>query len=280
MINEAVKYYSLNELWKNIKKLSPKRRYIAGGSDIVISHHYDDLNTDLLVDISDIKELNIVKETSDSVFIGAAVKISEFKKNNIIKRYIPALYECVDYYASPSVRNIATLGGNLVNSSPCADGVLALVASGAKVVRNLYGKQKISDIFDVIIGPKKTSLKRDELIEGFIVPKWEHRAVFLKMMPRKIFGISKAGLCVCANLKGNLFKDIRISASSVGPAVIDCKKTSRFLTDKEITKDIINKARDIISAEISPIDDHRSTADYRREITAVFLQRAIEKFVV
>lgn len=280
MISEAVKYYSLDELWNNIKMLSPKRRYIAGGSDIVISHRYNDLNADLLVDISDIKELNIVKENFDSVFIGSAVKISEFQKNSIVKRYVPALYECVDMYASPSVRNIATLGGNLVNSSLCADGVLALVASGARVVRNLYGKRRLSDIFDVIIGPKKTSLKKDEIVEGFIVPKWEHKAVFFKMMPRKIFGISKAGLCVCANLKGNLFKDIRISASSVGPTVIDCKKTSKFLTDKEITDDIIDKAKDIISAEISPIDDHRSTAEYRKEITAVFLQKAIKKLLV
>jgi CO/xanthine dehydrogenase FAD-binding subunit len=280
MINEAVKYYSLNELWNGIKKLPEKRRYIAGGSDMVISHHYDDVDADALVDISDIKELRVIKESRNSVFIGAGVRISELAESSIIKKHIPALYKCVDFYASPSVRNIATLGGNLVNSSPCADGVLALVASGAMVMTNLYGRRKISEISDIVVGPKKTSLKTDELVEGFIVPEWEHEAAFFKMMPRKIFGISKAGLCVCADVKKYSFKKIRISVSSVGPVIINCHKTEGFLVGKKITDELVEQAKEIIRDEISPIDDHRSTADYRSEIIGVFLERAVKSLSV
>jgi carbon-monoxide dehydrogenase medium subunit len=275
MIIKAEKFYSLSDLWKNIKNLPQKRKYICGGTDIAISLKYDNLDIDCLVDISDIKELSLIKKEKNHIFIGAGVKISEFENSEIIKKYVPALYQSVKYYASPTIRNIATLGGNLANASPCADGVLALLASRAKAVLNLYGKRRICEIKDIFIGPKKTSLKKDELIEGFMVPIWSHKAVFLKSIPRKIFGISKAGLCVCADIKNGEIRDISVSASSVGPTVLICSKTEIFLKGKEINDKILEESYNIIKREVSPINDHRSVAEYRKEIIGVFLKRAI-----
>ncbi len=279
MIKSAFKFYKLQELFKNLKKLPSKRKYIAGGSDLVISLRTGTMDVDCLVDISDIKELNLIKENDNSIFVGSCIRISELEKNFIIKKYIPALFECVKYYASPSIRNVATIGGNLANASPCADGVLALVASKAKLVLNLYGEKRTVFISEILKGPKKTSLKKDELIEGFIIPKWNHKAVFLKIMGRKNFGISKVGLCVCADVKGNLIKDINISASSVYWRVVECKKTSEFLRGKEINEKVIHYSQNLILSEISPIKDHRSTDEYRRELISVLVKRALLKLI-
>lgn len=275
MIERAVKFYSLKDLWKNIKTLPENRKYISGGTDITLSLKHGIVNPLCLIDISDIKELTQIKKQGRSVFIGSSVKISEFEKNDIIKKYVPSLYQSVKYYACPTVRNIATLGGNVANASPCADGALALVSARAKAVLNLYGRKRICSVKDIFIGPKKTLLKKDEIIEHFIIPVWSN-SVFLKSIPRKIFGISKAGLCVCAEFKKDFISDISIAASSVGPNVIDCAKTAQFLKGKKITEDITTKAKEIIKTEISPITDHRSTSKYRKEITGVFLKRALD----
>lgn len=279
MIKNAVKYYSLEDLWNNIKKLGDKRMYIAGGTDFVITHYYNGIDLDCIVDISDIKELLLIKESKKDIFVGACVKISELSRNNIIKKYIPALIKSIDYYASHSIRNIATLGGNLANGSPCADGVMALMASRAKVVLNLYNKRRIVDIYDIFVGPKKVLLKKDELIEGFLVPKWEHKSFFIKSMPRKIFGISKAGLCLCIDIKNNIIKDVSIACSSVGPKVLLAKKTMDYLKGKKLNGKVINEASKIILNDISPIDDHRSNADYRKHIISVYTKRALESFL-
>ncbi|MEF3279497.1 MAG: FAD binding domain-containing protein [Elusimicrobiota bacterium] len=279
MILKVKKYYLLKDLFLNIKKLPSSRMYIAGGSDISVLIKNSNINAECLIDISDIKELNIIKKEGDSIFIGSAVKIAELEKNSLIKRFAPALYECVSYYASPSIRNIATLGGNLANASPCADGVLALMALRAKAVLNLYGKRRICKVDDILVRPKKTLLKKDELIEGFIVDKFFEKSVFIKTIGRKAFGIAKAGICVCLNLDGSIVKDINIAVSSVAPTVKSCIETSKFLTGKKLTQDLIISAMDIIKKEIAPIDDHRSEADYRKEITGVMLKRALLRFI-
>lgn len=275
MIKEAAKYYNLKELWNNLSRHPENRVFIAGGSDLTISLKKGSVKTDCLVDISDIKELSLIEDRDDHIFVGAGVKISEFKKNDLVKKYFPAMLEAIRYFASPSIRNTATLGGNLANSSPSADGVLALVASRAVAVLNYYNQRKNSDIKDIFLGPKKNSLKKDELIEGFLIPKWEHRALFFKSMARKIFGISKAGLCICLNQKNGFIKDISIAVSSVAPVVKRCFETESFLKDKKIDLSVIEFAMGIISDEVSPITDHRSTNDYRREIIKVFLKRAL-----
>lgn len=276
MIKKAVKYYSLKELWKNINKLPSNRKYISGGTDLVLVKHYAKIDIDCIIDISDVKELKIVKEDKKNIFIGSAVKISELE-NRVIEKYVPALYKSIKYFASPTLRNLATLGGNIANASPSADGVCALVASKAKAVLNLKGRKRILDVKDIAVGPKKTILKKDEIIEGIIIPKWQHKAVFFKMMPRKLFGIAKAGLCLCADIKSDVIKDIKIALSSVAPKVIEAEKTQNFLKGKKIDSALIDKASEIIKTEISPIDDHRSTGEYRKKIISVYLRRAFKE---
>jgi len=274
------KYYTLKELWKNIDKLPSKRKYLAGGTDISISNNYGNENFECLIDISDILELNKIKENKKDIFIGSAVKISQLEENSLIKKHFPALIETIIYYASPSIRNMATLGGNYANASPCADGVCSLAASRAKVILNLKNKKRILPVLTILKGPKLIDLKRDEIIEGFILPKWDHKALFYKMMPRKLFGISKASLCICYQMKDGILVDLTISLASVAPTIILAEKTAEFLRGKKISIENINKAIDIIKTEIKPIDDIRSNLEYRKEIISVFLKRGLSKIIM
>lgn len=268
------KYYSLKDLWETLSSLDKSRRYLAGGTDLLA---YGEDNSRLWIDISDIKELSYIEERSKEIFIGACVKISQLEKNPLIKKWAPALSESVQYYACPSIRNLATIGGNYANASPCADGVLAMAAMDAKVILNLKGKRRVLPLLSIIKGPKKIDLKKDELVEGFLIAKKKREALFFKMMSRKRFGISKAGMCICYRRKKNVLKEVAISFSSVAPCVIRAAKTEKFLKNKIITSRLKSQLCETIKDEINPIDDIRSDADYRTDIVSVFLERALEK---
>lgn len=279
MPETIVKFYSLGELWKNLPNLPGSRKYVAGGTDMMPVFNRGAEKTGCWIDISDIRELKAVKENGKEVFIGAGVKISELESNPSVKKHVSSLIRCVPFFASPSLRNMATLGGNLANASPCADGVCALAASRARVLLNLKGRRRILPVLSVLKGPKKTSLKKDEIVEGFLVPKWTHKAVFFKLMPRRLFGISKASLCLCAQVRKGQLADLEIALASVAPVVRSSRKTGSFLKNKELNAGVLKKARELIKTEISPITDIRSEADYRREMTAVFLERALKSVV-
>lgn len=274
----AVKVKSLKDLWNNLKNIRERVVYIAGGTDVVLKINKDFSNF-VIVDISDVKEMNIIEKRGDSIFVGGAVKINDLIRSPLIKRYAQPLYKSADYYASYSIRNMATLGGNLANASPCADGVLALCALKAKAVLNLYGKRRSVDVEEVIIGVKKTILKEREIIEGFILPAEIKKTAYIKIMPRKTFGIAKAALCISAYSDNGFLYDVRVVCSSVGPRIIFARNVSDYLEGKKITDEVIERAKEIIKTEITPITDHRSTSDYRVHVTSVMLERAVHQIL-
>lgn len=273
MIEEVFIARDLKELWRRLRGFKGKVRYIAGGTDLV--PNIDNIDVDMLVDISRVKELCKIELDKDFIFIGGGVKISELEISRIVKKYLPALYKAIRYYATPAIRNLATLGGNLANASPSADGVLALMALSAKVVLNLYNRRRILPIEDVVCDVKKTILREREIIEGFLVPVANKKASFIKIMPRNLFGIAKVGLCISADVKDGFFYNVRIACSSVAPKVILATNTALYLEGKKITNEVIERAKSIILSEISPITDHRSTKEYREAIIGVIFERAV-----
>ncbi|MCX7641701.1 MAG: FAD binding domain-containing protein [Elusimicrobiales bacterium] len=275
MIKEAIIPKNLSELWKKTKYFKGNICYIAGGTDIVPLLREENKDIDLIVDINNIEEINIIEIRGNFLFIGSAVKISELFKSSYIKRYANGLFKAIEYYASPSIRNIATLGGNLANASPCADGVLALVSCDAKVILNLQNRKRILSIEDVVCGVRKTVLQPNELIEGFLIPLREKKSSFKKIMPRTLFGIAKAGLCMTTYNNDGVFYDVKIACSSVAPKIIVALKTSLYLESKKINLSVIENAKKLILQEISPITDHRSTKQYRLHVISVMLENAI-----
>ena len=229
------------------------------------------------VDISALSELRSVRETENSVFIGAAVKISEIENSPKARRWLPALIASIPHFASPSLRNMATLGGNAANASPCADGVCALVSERASVWLELKGKKRKIPLSSLFLGPKKTALKKDELIIAFEIPKWKHNASYQKLGPRSYFGISKVAVAVSAEIKSGAAVKVIIALASVGPVAVCAVKTSAFLAGKRLTGEVIAKAAEIVKTEVSPITDTRSEADYRREMCGVLVSRALQR---
>ncbi|MCX5786631.1 MAG: FAD binding domain-containing protein [Elusimicrobia bacterium] len=268
---------NLRELWKIIPALPLKRKYLAGGTDLVNISNAGSDDSDCWLDISSLGELRGIKETKKSVFIGAAVKISEIENSPLALRWLPALIASIPHFASPSLRNMATLGGNAANASPCADGVCALVSERALVCLELKGQKRKMPLSGLFLGPKKTALKKDEIITGFEIPKWKHTAAYQKLGPRSYFGISKVAVAVSAEIKTGAAGKVSIALASVGPVMVYAAKTSAFLSGKRLAAEVIAKAAELVKTEVNPITDTRSEADYRREMCGVLVSRALQK---
>ena len=270
-----VKPSSLKELWKTLPGLPADRKYLAGGTDLVTAANAGADNASCWLDIGGLPELAVIKETANTLFIGSGVKLSAIQASSAVRKWCPVLYAALPHFASPSLRNMATLGGNAANGSPCADGVCALVAEGANVCLELKGKKRTLPLAELFLGPKRTALKKDELITGFTVSKRKRAGAYLKLGPRSYFGISKAAVAVSAQLSGGKVIKASVALGSVAPVPLRAAKTSAWLAGKELSAQTARAAAGLVKKEVSPITDARSEAGYRREMCGVLLERAL-----
>ncbi|MEI7480901.1 MAG: xanthine dehydrogenase family protein subunit M [Elusimicrobiota bacterium] len=275
-----VKPATLKELWLLPPSHGGSRKYLAGGTDLVSGANAGLDASRVWVDISDIKELKGIRETKTSLIIGSGVKISELGGSELISRWLPALRSAIPHFASPSLRNMATIGGNAATASPCADGACALCAERADVWLELRGKKRKIPLRNFFSGPKQTVLRRDELITAFEVPKWKHSGAYLKLGPRAYFGIAKASVAVALELDGEKVRSASIALASVAPVPLMAVKTANYLTGRVLNKENARTAAALVKTEVSPITDARSEAAYRREMSGVLLERALNSMIL
>jgi carbon-monoxide dehydrogenase medium subunit len=267
---------SLAELWRILPSLPRDRRYLGGGTDLMIAAAHGRAG-DCWVDVSGLKELKVFRETASSVFIGAGLTIAELAEKPQVKKWLPALALCAPHYASPSLRNMATIGGNAANGSPCADGVCALLSEKAEVILGLKGAKRKIPLHSFFLAPKRTALKKDELILGFEVPKWRHVSAYEKLGPRSYFGISKVSVCVSAEISGGIVKEAVIACASVAPVPLIARRAAEFLYGRRLDEGTISEAAALAESEASPITDTRSEAGYRKAMVRVLAVRALVK---
>ena len=194
-------------------KLSPNVRILAGGTDYLVDlkHAADVPKT--VMDISRLPELKGIDEVDDGLRIGAGVTHTEIMQNPLIKKYAPAMIHAAHTIGAVQTRNLGTIGGNLVTCVPSMDSGPTLVALDAEV--NIAGKdgaRRIS-LTDLFVGPRKTSLKSNELLTEIIITKSSlgKPANFYKFGLRKGQALALVNAASSLWVKGGCFKDLRIS---------------------------------------------------------------------
>lgn len=254
--------------------------FLAGGTDLVVQLKENKLpQIKNIVDLSALTQLRGIKEDKKNAYIGALTKISDIQNSDIIKKYFPALAAAACCLGSKQIRNLATIGGNLVNASPIGDTLPSLFVYGAKIVTTNGKNKKIIPIEKFITGYRKTVLKQGEIVKEIILPKtMNYFSFFKKAGQRKAVVMSKASIALNGLKISGKIKDIKIAAGSVGPRVLRAKKTENFLRGKILQNETIINAVNILAREITPITDVRSTAEYRTHISGEFLKEALCEF--
>jgi len=247
-------------------------RILAGGTDLLVKMKTIDLKTDYLINIKNIPELNFI-DTSYGLKIGAAVSLSHVERIGKVKERYPALYKGIKFMAVIAVRNMGTIAGNICNASPAADTVPPLIAYGAEVKLVSKRGERTVLVEDFITGVGKTVIEADEIITQVNIPEVNQNSgsAFSKKGRIKA-DIAKINLAVYLERKDNFCKECRIVLGSVAAKAIRVKDAEGLLKGQTVSTSLINKIAKKASEEIKPIDDIRSSVEYRTEMARVMVE--------
>jgi len=239
------------------------RTPVAGATDVYVALNFGTFAPRSFLDIWSLDDLRLIWTHGDTLVIGALATYTELIQSHIVGERVPMLVEASRQVGGVQIQNRGTLGGNIANGSPAADGVPVLSACDAVVVlRSVDGERRVS-INEFYTGYRKTVMKPDELITAIEIPPVKGKQWFRKVGTRAAQAISKI---VMAAVRA---PSPRISLGSVAPTVVRVPRTEAALAAGAL----IEEAAEILGGEIAPIDDVRSTADYRRRVSQNLLRR-------
>jgi CO/xanthine dehydrogenase FAD-binding subunit len=238
---------------------------IAGGTDVMVQYAAGKLPARKLVSIWNLPELRCIDVLSNEIRIGAGSTYTNLREHGIIGREFPMLANAASWTGGIANQNRGTLGGNIVNASPAADSLPALLAYDAELILVSARGERRLPYRDFHTGYKKTRLAADELIRAICLRR--NFAGYLsytrKVGARNAQAISKVCVAALGRVAGGVIEEVRIAIGSVAPFPLRLAETERLVEGKQIEPSLLALAMKTAIAEISPIDDIRSTAKYR-----------------
>lgn len=252
---------------------------VAGGTDVLPAHVGRSL-PERVLDISGIDELRGVEVGSDIVRIGALTTWSEIRSHPGLPEALRGLQVAAGTIGARQVQNAGTVGGNLCNASPAADGVPPLLTLDASVkLASVQGKRRLS-LSDFLLGPRQTALQPGELLTAveIPVPPADGVAGFSKLGSRAHLVISIVSVASLVRLSpAGTVEDIRLAVASCAPTGKRLSKLERDLRGEELSESLVDQIGPQDLVELSPIDDIRGSAEYRREACVVMVRRLLMK---
>lgn len=250
----------------------------AGGTDLMVLLEAGKLPHKNYVNIWNLPELRGIEVTDNHVSLGALTTYTEVQQSEVLRAEFPMLCQAASETGGLAIQNRGTLGGNIVNASPAADSPPALLVYEAELeLISKEGSRRIPyDKFH--LGYKQMDIRPNELLRAVQLPRSTKQRThyYRKVGTRKAQAISKVCFAATATIWGNRINDVRVALGSVAPTPIRCPQTENALLGKVIEADTLNAARAALSKDISPIDDLRSTRDYRLRVSLNLLTDFLE----
>lgn len=257
---------------------------IAGGTDLMVQHRREGgvapRFEEPLLFLNKIEALKTLKTNEDKIVIGAGVLLNELVNNSHLP-YI--IRETARQMAAVTTRNVATIGGNICNASPAADTLPFLYAANATLVLQSADKRRAIPVEEFITGPGQSCLQSDELLIEVQIPRNDFDVeYFRKVGTRKAMALSKISFAGLAVFSEGKLSDVRIVLGAVAPKVVRDKaleNSLKGLTKQEI-KEKIPEIRNGYAKHIRPIDDARSSKEYRKAVSLDLIEVFIEEHVL
>jgi CO/xanthine dehydrogenase FAD-binding subunit len=246
----------------------------AGGTDLMVLFEAGRLAHRKFFSIWHLPELRGVEERAEHITLGALTTYTQVQKNEILKREFPMLCQAAGETGGLAIQNRGTLGGNIANASPAADSPPALLVYDAELeLVSARGARWVA-YKDFHTGYKQMILEADELVRRIRLPRTtnELKHYYRKVGTRRAQAISKVCFAAAARVEGEVIRGARIALGSVAPTVVRCVKTEAILENRQLDAETTKAAQAELAREIAPIDDIRSTADYRLRVTLNLLE--------
>ncbi|MFC1784829.1 FAD binding domain-containing protein [Candidatus Neomarinimicrobiota bacterium] len=237
----------------------------AGGTDFIPRYECGKILPDAIIDLKKLPDFIGIKKVDGNVVIGAGTTIEDIKNSNLIKKYFNALWQTTTDFGSVQIRNRATIGGNICNASPAGDTLPALYAFNAKLLlRNKNGERTIP-IDEFILSPGKTKIGNGEILQAVTLPQTSSKSIFYKLGLREAMAISVINFAIV-----HVNKELIIALGAVAPTIIKITGLENLTIDQILEK---------VDSAISPIDDIRATANYRRKALQNMLRFELSKII-
>lgn len=257
-------------------------RVLAGGTDLIVDMKIERLPTTAVVNIKRIPGLTGIEDLGEATRIGALTKVTEVEDSVLVQKRHPALAEAASILASPPVRALATIGGNVGRASPASDLGPPLIVSGALArIEGTAGRREVL-VEDLYTGPGQTSLACSDIITDLIIP--EPPAGFgsahVKLGKRGSgTDIAMAGASASLIIRKGVVEDCKIALASLGPTPFRATLAEESLRGAAPTEESLSKAAGAAALQAAPIGDIRASASYRTTLARVLTLRALRAAV-
>jgi putative cofactor-binding repeat protein len=252
---------------------------IAGGTDVMVQYAAGKLSARKLLSIWNLPELRRIEFLPDELQIGAGCTYTDLREHKVVRRELPLLAAAAQWTGGIANQNRGTIGGNIVNASPAADSLPALLVYEAELILVSVRGERRLPYLSFHTGYKKTQLLPDELIRAVCMPLRFSSYVShaRKVGARNAQAISKVCVAALGLLNGGVVEDVRIALGSVAPVPLRLIETERTIRGKAIAPGLLSFAKRAAIAEIRPIDDIRSTARYRAAVAGNLIVEFLER---
>jgi len=280
MWTEFINATSLEQVIRILAEQGATARIVAGGTDLILElERGARTGIETVIDISRIPNLDQLSLDEDGVIhLGALVTHNQCAASKLLREKAYPLARAAWEVGAPQIRNRGTVAGNLITASPANDTITPLMALDATVtLQSTRGTRQVK-LADFYTGVRKTVMQPDEILVeiSFKGLDASQKGTFVKVALRRAQAISVINIGIVLTLEAATVKKAAITLGAVAPTIIHAPEAESFLVGKELSDEVIARAAELAREAAKPIDDIRSSADYRREMVRVFTMRGLK----
>jgi CO/xanthine dehydrogenase FAD-binding subunit len=255
-------------------------RPLAGGTDLMVPFAAGRLADTRFLSLQRLDSLRAIRTDPDGISFGALVTYTDLLRHPYVQQHLPNLVQSATVTGAVAIQNRGTLGGNLVNGSPAADTPPSLLAYAAQVELTGLGGSRWVPVEAFHTGYKQTVMAPDELLTRIRVPQPPPGFHFYrKVGTRAAQAVAKVCLAAYARVEAGIVREFRVGLGSVAPVPIRARAAEAAILGQPLERLPLAAARAALMADISPIDDIRSTARYRRTVAGNVLVQALTELI-
>jgi len=278
LIQGFIRPTELREACSILAQVECRTAILAGGTDLMprFNTRRPGFRPDLLVYLGGL-HLDYIRVEGQTLVIGTCTTHEAIADSSDVRNHAPLLGKACSEIGSLAIRNAGTIGGNVCNGAPYADGTTALMALDASMVIASESGDRTVKVEDFVTTPFNTYLKRGMIVKEFLIPLMlpEHKWGWLKQGQRRGSSISVASVAVRMKMNDRICSDARICCGAVAPTPFVSKTAPAIVEGKPLSEDLAAKAGAAVSEEADPQDDSRASAWYRKKIVGVLVKRTL-----
>lgn len=262
-----------------LKQYLTNSLFLAGGTDLILKIRKNEIATKYLIDLNIIDDLKVISINELYIEIGSMVTFSEIRENSIIKKYLNSLIECAQTMGSPQIRNMATIGGNIINASPSADAIPCIMAlNGVLVFKSSHTVRNITCV-DYFKNYSIEKVKENELLTKILIPKKNILSGFYKLGKRNSLAIARLSASIVLDKENDLIKNISIALGAVSRYPFRVNKIEDLSKDRSIAWLFEDEILTMLEYEVIESIKGRKTMNFKKEAIKGVYKNALQRTV-